>query len=34
MESRDCQSLCFLDVEDDIDEELKEGFILDGYSNL
>ena len=33
-ESRDCQSLCFLDVEDDIDEELKEGFILDGYSNL
>ena len=33
-ESRDCQSLCFLDVEDDIDEELKEGLILDGYSNL
>ena len=31
-ESRDCQNLCFLNVEDDIDEELKEGFILDGLS--
>ena len=33
-ESRDCQNLCFLDVEDDIDEELKEGFILDGLTSI